>query len=115
MMPIEAVMLADERRCSALTSGDAEALAALLDGDLVHVHANGMVHSKEQYLSHVARSPRRVERLDTKVVMRDHCALMTGRIRNHSGDSSMTIWAMQTWILAAGEWRLLSFCANLSS
>jgi len=113
-----AILEIEERRQRALLDVDAEALASLLDDALVHIHAPGVVQSKDQLLEHlVTRAAYRgMRRDDVRIRMiGDDVAIMTGRLTNRLGSpdgSERVVAGPVTQILARdadGAWRFVSF------
>jgi ketosteroid isomerase-like protein len=107
----------ERRRCDALVAVDVDALAGLLDDELVHIHAPGVTHSKAQLLEHLAtrRPYLNTERGELAIRMVGDVAIMTGpltnRLRNPDG-SERTLSGVATQVLrrdAHGAWRFVSF------
>lgn len=48
---ISQVQAAEDRRCALLMAGEADALEAMLDDSLVHIHLNGKVDDKPGYMA----------------------------------------------------------------
>lgn len=107
----------ERRRCEALVAVDVDALAALLDDELVHIHAPGVTHTKAQLLEHLAtrRPYLNTVRGELAIRMVGDVAIMTGpltnRLRNPDG-SERTLSGVATQVLrrdTAGAWRFVSF------
>ena len=80
-----AELLAFERlRQRALIEADLAVLDPLLAEDLVHVHSTGMVHGKQQLLSHVQRMGGfvAIDRPDPAIRLEGDIAILTGETRN---------------------------------
>lgn len=107
----------EDRRRQALVDGAVDELEAMLDDDLVHIHAPGVVHNKAQLLEHLAtrRPYLSIDRgaLDVRLV--GDVAILTGPITNRlrtAGGGERTLSGIATQVLrrdADGEWRFLSF------
>jgi uncharacterized protein (TIGR02246 family) len=113
-----AILEIEKRRQRALLDVDAEALASLLDDALVHIHAPGVVQSKDQLLEHlVTRAAYRgMRRDDVRIRMiGDDVAILTGRLTNRLGSpdgSERVVAGPVTQVLARdadGVWRFVSF------
>lgn len=110
---------AERRRCTALMADDAEALAAMLADDLVHVHLNGTVDSKAGYLAGVREKYgfADVERGPLTVRVYGDVAVMTGtltqKVRLKATGEIVPIRAFttQTWLRTGDGW-LLNTCHN---
>lgn len=107
----------ERRRCEALVAVDVDALASLLDDELVHIHAPGVTHSKAQLLEHLATRQPYLNTVRGELAIRivGDVAIMTGpltnRLRNPDG-SERTLSGVATQVLrrdAEGAWRFVSF------
>ncbi len=107
----------ERRRCEALVAVDVDALALLLDDELVHIHAPGVTHSKAQLLEHLATRRPYLNTVRGELAIRlvGDVAIMTGpltnRLRNPDG-SERTLSGVATQVLrrdTAGAWRFVSF------
>lgn len=115
------ILAAEESRRAALVASDVEALAALMEDDLVHVHTTGIVQTKAQLLHHVSEFLRfyAVERgpLTIRPAGPD-AAIMTGPMINSVGkrgtDERIEIhsFVTQVWVRREGKWRISSFQAT---
>lgn len=100
-------------RCKALTSGDVEALGAIVSDDLVHIHGNGHVDGRADYLEGVAKKYKfhSIERGDLKVRVYDDVAVVNGpltQVVSVSGNdklNNISAIVTQTWICQAGQWK----------
>ncbi len=113
----EELIAVEGRRRQALIDVDVDALEMLLDDELVHIHAPGVVHTKAQLLEHLAtrQAYLDIERGELAIRLVGDVAIMTGslvnRLRNPDG-SERTLSGVATQVLRRderGEWRFLSF------
>ncbi|WP_373886260.1 nuclear transport factor 2 family protein [Sphingobium sp. CFD-2] len=72
----------ENRRIAALVSTDLAALNNLLADDLVHVHGNGKIDDKEEYLQGVASKYRyhSIQRGDLNIRVFGNVAIVVGRL-----------------------------------
>lgn len=115
----EEILAAERRRQGALIAKDLDALDALFDDSLVHVHAPGEVHTKPLLLEHVATRGVYLEitRGDLEVRVIGDAAIVTGSITNRMkapGGGERTLSGEVTQVLRrtgehAGEWIFVSF------
>lgn len=114
---MQALMALEERRCQALVSGDLASVAAVLDPQLVYVHATGLVNDKPALLDFLAHRIRyeTVERQGLVVHRHGDMAWMTGLMRLRGrrlpgGDAvASTSFVSQVWLHVAGAWTLRGF------
>ncbi|HYP73410.1 MAG TPA: nuclear transport factor 2 family protein [Microbacterium sp.] len=112
-----AILAVESRRQQALLDVDADALAAVLDDALVHIHAPGVVQTKSQLLEHlVTRAAYRgMERGEVRIrIVGDDVAIMTGRLTNRLGSpdgSERVVAGPVTQVLVRDDeaWRFVSF------
>jgi len=113
-----AIVAVEARRQRALLDVDADELASVLDDTLVHIHAPGVVQTKDQLLKHlVTRAAYRgMERNELRIRMiGDDVAIMTGRLTNRLGSPDGTeriVAGPVTQVLIRGDgaqWRFVSF------
>ncbi|BDZ40086.1 nuclear transport factor 2 family protein [Microbacterium suwonense] len=105
---LEAEILAVEtRRQEALITGDLDALSELFDDSLVHIHAPGLVHTKQLLLEHVAvrRAYIEITRQDLHVRVFGDTAVITGGIVNRmhapgGASARSTVWSRRCCIVA---------------
>lgn len=114
----EAVLAAETARQRALIAKDLEALDALFDDALVHVHAPGEAHTKALLLEHVATRGVYLEITRGDLLVRligDEVAIVTGPITNRMkapGGGERTLSGEVTQVLRRagdGRWRFVSF------
>lgn len=109
----------EDVRLQALQTADLKTLDDLFDETLVHIHAPGLTHSKQQLLEHVAtrRPYLATTRGDLNVRVVGDVAIMTGalvnRLRTKEG-GERTLGGVATQVLvraadAALGWRFVSF------
>ena len=111
------ILAAETRRQAALIAKDLDALDALFDESLVHVHAPGEVHTKQLLLEHVATRGVYLEitRGDLTVRVIGEVAIVTGSITNRMkapGGGERTLSGEVTQVLRkteAGDWVFVSF------
>lgn len=116
MNPELAVVLELEaQRCRLLEAGDLDALSALLDPDLVYVHATGLVQRRGQWLDHLRTSVRfkAIERCQLECRDVRDVILMTGLMRIagercQTGETfESTSFVSQVWLQrSGGNWTL---------
>ncbi len=72
----------ERQRCEALTSGDVEALGALMADDLVHIHGNGHIDGVADYLKGVETKYifHRLDRGDLDIRIYGDCAVVVGSV-----------------------------------
>lgn len=114
---IAAVLDLERRRQKAVADGDMAALDAIMADDLVHVHANAMVHDKGAYIAHMAASKRMVERRGLAVRIYGDIAVLTGENINlievpGAAARRMSVYATQVAVRRDGIWRFVSFQAT---
>jgi ketosteroid isomerase-like protein len=106
------ILALEQQRCRAEVAGDTATLERLLDDDLVHVHANGVIDGKTSLL--VARKNVKfleMTRRDLQVQVSGDLAVLTGglliRAQPAGGSEVHTFDAFSTQVLArrGGEWR----------
>ncbi|WP_402463885.1 nuclear transport factor 2 family protein [Isoptericola aurantiacus] len=111
------ILAVEERRRAALLAHDLDALDALFDDTLVHVHAPGLIHTKVQLLEHVATRHAYLDITRTDLVVRlvgDDVAVVTGRILNRlrrpdGGERELGGVATQVLARSGDGWRFVSF------
>jgi ketosteroid isomerase-like protein len=110
------VLAAEARRAAALVAGDIEALASILDEELVYIHATGLRHDRAQLLHHLRTGPRflQVALQPDGVRVHSEVALVSGLLDlrlERAGGEIVTARSLvsQAWLLREGAWRLASF------
>lgn len=112
-----ALLELEARRQTALQDVDLETLNELFDDSLVHIHAPGLMHSKEQLLEHVATRQPYISTLRGEVNIRvaGDVAVMTGalvnQLRSPEG-GERTVGGVVTQVAVRGAdsaWRFASF------
>jgi ketosteroid isomerase-like protein len=112
------ILAVEEARQRALLDVDVDTLESLYDESLVHIHAPGVTHSKDQLLEHVATRQAYIDMTRGELTIRlvgDDVAIMTGRLINRLGSedgSERVVGGMVTQVLRRcedGEWRFVSF------
>ncbi|MEG3109585.1 nuclear transport factor 2 family protein [Pantoea sp. T14] len=74
----------EQQRQQALTRPDLVLLERLLAEDLVHIHSTGMVHNKQQLLTHIERMGGfiAISRATPEIRLEGNIAILTGNTRN---------------------------------
>ncbi|MFE6760819.1 YybH family protein [Streptomyces sp. NPDC057689] len=111
------ILAVEQRRQQALLEVDIATLHDLYDDSLVHTHAPGLTHTKEQLLKHVAtRAPYKgAARGELTIRLIGDVAVMTGRLINRLGSpdgSERTVAGQVIQVLRRcedGAWRFVSF------
>jgi ketosteroid isomerase-like protein len=103
----------EAQRCAAISTGDVDALAALLSEDYVHVHMNAHIDDRAGHLSGVAKRPRTTTRGNLTVRVFGELAVLTGEMTNHMevpGDTPrvMRAYCQQVAARRDGTWRFVS-------
>ena len=114
------ILRLEDERCRALVRRDLQALSALIDDGLVHVHATGKVDDKLQYLEMVAHHIDflSVVRADMSVRVHGDTAIASGRLeqsivlRESGEERLMKAYATQVWIRGEGGWLQCAFQAT---
>jgi hypothetical protein len=78
----QAVIDAEARRCQAIADRDMVGLAALLSEDYLHVHGDGRIGDKADYIAGVERAPRVPVRTNLVVRLFGDVAVLTGDLLN---------------------------------
>ena len=113
----EAILALETRRQAALIAVDLDALDAMFDEDLVHVHSTGLVHDKAALLRHIElkRGFAAIERGPLTIRIEGAIAVMTGPMRSvmhapdGSGETVMQSFVTQVLRNTAQGWRFISF------
>jgi hypothetical protein len=107
-------------RASALLAKDWHSLGGILSEDLVHIHANGTVEAKTEYLQTMRTTydVLRIERPSLQIGFIGEAALMMGPliqdIRIVQSNTRLTLRAVvtQVWVKKVNGWQLCSFQAT---
>jgi uncharacterized protein (TIGR02246 family) len=110
----------ENQRISALLSKNLDKLAKLMGDDLVHVHANGRVENKAEYLAAVAEKYEflQIERSSLNIKLIGDAAVVSGalvqdvRIMPANTLIKMSAVATQVWVRRAGGWVQSNFQAT---
>jgi Domain of unknown function (DUF4440) len=110
----------EQQRCTAISSGDTEALGILLADDLTHTHITGKTQDRNTYLAGLAGRPRETARGDDlRVRIYGDTAVMTGTLRNSfpAADPDIParvveIHALQVWVKQSDGWRQVAFASS---
>lgn len=110
----------ERARGAALIAQDWDALAALIADDIVHVHGNGTVESKQGYLANVRKLRfLRVERSSLSVRMVGDMAIATGvldqSVRPNAEDAAIEVrsFTTQCWARRGDGWVQETFHSTL--
>jgi len=109
----EEILSLEARRIAALTSGDVAALGELMSDDLVHVHGNGHMDGKDDYLDGVAKKYKfhRIERGELSIRVYGDVVVVVGPLNQtvsvNGIDKLNDVRAISTqiWIKSAEGWR----------
>lgn len=101
------------RRCEAISSGDVDALTAMLSDDYVHVHMTGRVDGRAGHIGAVASRPRRTTRGELTIRVWDDLAVITGELTNHmtvpDGETrEVHAYCHEVAVRTGGTWRFVS-------
>lgn len=110
----------EEARGRALVNSDWAALEALLADDLVHIHANGQIENKSEYLTSVRTKLEflKFERPSLRVRSYGNWAVATGeflqtvRVKGPGTVVELRAASTQTWVKTNGRWLQNSFQAT---
>jgi ketosteroid isomerase-like protein len=113
------IIALEQQRCAALTTGDITALRELMADDLVHVHGNGAMDNKADYLKGVETKYvfHRVERGELNIRIYDDVAVVVGTldqtvsVRGTDKLNQIKAIATQTWVRNDAGWKQ-STCHN---
>ena len=114
---IQAIEACEQGRIAAITSGDIDALAALLSDDLVYVHNNGLQENKAQYLKTAAQiAYRRFEPREQQIRLYGDVGVVNGcadiAVVYQGQDLSMTVRYTAVYAHEGEAWRLISWHAS---
>jgi ketosteroid isomerase-like protein len=109
----QAVIDAEVSRCRAIAEGDMAKLAALLSDDYLHVHGDGRVGDKADYIEGVERAPRVPVRSNLVVRLFGDIAVLTGDLLNtieFPDREKLVIDTFATFVLREqqGKWAFVS-------
>lgn len=113
----EQILAVEARRQQALLDGDIDTLREIFEDSLVHVHAPGLTHTKEQLLEHVAtrQAYLGMKRGELNVRIAGDTAVVTGELVNtlvNPSGGERTIAGPVIQVLHRGDdgaWRFISF------
>lgn len=112
----EQILALEERRRRALIDVDLHELDTIFDDSLVHIHAPGLVHSKQELLEHIEarRSFIDVQRGDLDIRVVGDIAILVGELRNRmrtpdGGERLLEGVATQVLHRTDGGWRFIHF------
>lgn len=107
------ILALEKQRCEALTAGDVAALGALMADDLVHVHGNGHMDGKSDYLKGVETKYifHRIERGDLNIRFHGDVAIVVGpldqtvEVRGIDKRNEIKALTSQTWVRNGASWK----------
>jgi ketosteroid isomerase-like protein len=107
------IMQLETKRIGALTSGDVAALGALMAEDLVHIHGNGHMDGKTDYLSGVESKYKfhRIERGDIKIRVYGDIVIVNGplsqsvSVNGIDKINEITAVVTQSWVRGDDGWK----------
>jgi ketosteroid isomerase-like protein len=106
--PVAELKKLDEQRLKGISDGNMAAVGALLSDDYVHVHANGQIMNKSEYLAFLAKSPRKSYRApDANVITHvfGNVALMVGPQVNKTEKGEPTVFTLTlVWHKVGRNW-----------
>lgn len=113
----DAILAVEDTRRRALVDGDLDALDAIFDDALIHIHAPGLVHTKAMLLEHVGtrRAYLAVERGELSIRRIGDVAIVVGPITNHlrnpDGSTRLQTGTVTQVLRLAGDgaWRFVNF------
>ena len=109
----------EKRRCEALTSGNVDALGALMADDLVHIHGNGSIDDKAGYLRGVQAKYvfHRVDRGDLRIRIYGDVVVVVGplnqtvSVKGVDKRNEISALTTQVWVRGDVGWKQ-STCQN---
>lgn len=116
----------EAQRCAAISTGNVEALNAMLRDDYIHVYGGGLSSGKADWIDHISEVPRVPERVDMQVRVYGDTAVLTGKMINRIrpnadvkpaaaiGDrvpikEDVQAFATQVAVRENGKWQFCSF------
>jgi hypothetical protein len=119
--PHDQVLHAEQLRCRALEAGDTASLGQLLATGYRHVHGNGEVERRDEYLSRLGRGGyRRIERSELAVEVYGELATISGlsvttvQPAPEVPRRRITGRALQVWLHEDRCWRQVAFQMTLT-
>ena len=116
MATADDILQLEERRWTAQIGEDSAAMAELFADELRYTHSNGLVDTKESYMTAIQNKVfdyRNAERSDTEVQVFGNVALVTGAatIDVVAGGRELKLNARYTvtWLERDGRWQFLSW------
>lgn len=117
--PKTAVLALERLRIAFTNDADLDSLDGLLADDYIHVHANGVVENKVEFIREIAKIRRTVEPRQPAVRLYGPVAILTGEMINHfqlpEGPRKVRLYATQVAHCGDAEWKFVSFQAVLLS
>lgn len=107
--PVAELKKLDEQRMKAISDADMTAVGGLISEDYVHVHANGQIMNKSEYLAFLQKNPRRSYRApDAEVITHVYgdIAVMVGPQINKTEKGEPTVFTLTlVWRKVGGSWK----------
>jgi Domain of unknown function (DUF4440) len=113
----DAVLAAENGRCSAMLANDSDALDALLDPRLSFSHATGAIDDKAAYMAKMAAG--RIDYLsidwseENVIPLGPDAALLSGRmtsqVRVEGVEKRLDNRVLAAWARSDGAWRIVAF------
>ncbi len=104
------------QRYSAIESGDAEALDAVLDDNLIFTHASGKIDSKESFISSLTSGNltyNKIDLEDVEVRLYEKCGVVTGKsslnITVKGEDRKLELLFTTVWVSDRSEWKVVAY------
>jgi len=114
--PADRVREIEQRRFRAMVENNLERLAAVLADDLVYIHSDGEVDSKEEFLQRLRSGSlryRSIEPTDVRVRTDGNTAIVTGRakmaVTSGGSDRDVEIRYTAVYIARRYGWQLVSW------
>jgi hypothetical protein len=120
---LEQVRLLERRRIEATRQNDVDALAPLLDDDLIYINSLGETCDKKGYLgdieTHCLTYEPDFEVRETEYRLFDDLVILVGVMLGHSrleGErQAFRFRCLSVWRLAAGAWRMVAWQSSSAS
>lgn len=120
---LDEVRSLERRRIEATRANDVDALAPLLDDDLIYINSVGGIYDKKSYLSdirtHCLTYDRDFDVRETEYRMFDDLVILAGVMLGHSRfDGEQQVFhfrCLSMWRLNGGQWRMVAWQSSSSS
>jgi ketosteroid isomerase-like protein len=116
-MTLESEILAlEDERCAAMTSADADALAAMLHDDLLYTHSSAVVDDKASYVEAIRSGRTRYHSIrcaERRVRLCGDTALVTGRaeieVDVNGVHKSLRLRYLDAWTRTPRGWKFVAW------